>query len=209
MDLHDRFIQKKDASARLRTRIGLNRFLNTALFVLKMLLLAVFVLAFSFGYLYLARKWSTATIVLIGIFLALPVMISLIAVAEEKLDLFEKHTVHVWDGCRCAVCGERRPAGYPLHDWNGCLCRVCGRTRPEGHDFDGCVCRICGETRHTFRLESEEIVGGRDCCAWSSSDPCTHCSDCQLDEGQLTLVRTMRCTRCGCVETEEHEYYRR
>ena|ERR1051326_2148147 len=41
---------------------------------------------------------------------------------------------HVWDLCRCKMCGkidQTRPSS--LHDWHECRCRTCGR---ENHDFE-------------------------------------------------------------------------
>ena len=40
---------------------------------------------------------------------------------------------------RCAI-------GY--HLWNGCRCTVCGMLRDRGHQKEGCLCAVCGKALH-------------------------------------------------------------
>lgn len=44
-------------------------------------------------------------------------------------------SLHVWDGCKCSVCGAQKDNDDPLHQWNDCVCTHCGATRDGDHSW--------------------------------------------------------------------------
>lgn len=73
------------------------------------------------------------------------------------------HKIHLWNGCRCSVCGKNRDK---KHDWNGCICRICGERRDKNHNWNGCKCTVCGEVR-----DEQHTWGGCKCTVCGKQKP--------------------------------------
>jgi hypothetical protein len=63
---------------------------------------------------------------------------------------------HVWDGCRCNLCGKIRDKG---HRWVQCKCSLCGNIRDTEHQLEKCRCIICGGNFHDWDIISERYLG--------------------------------------------------
>ena len=99
---------------------------------------------------------------------------------------------HLWNGCKCSVCGKIRD---DLHDWkNNCeKCSICGKTRENQHDLsqDCEKCSICGE-----KTNNQHVWGG---CK------CIKCGEIRDEEHNWTN-NCERCSSCGKIRSNFHDW---
>lgn len=110
------------------------------------------------------------------------------------------HEQHNWVAV-AGKCQERCVCGIlrDTHIWNGCKCKVCGEIRDEGHqwtrDEGVCLhtCMNCGQ-RQTVPHRFQSIPGQcREKCAW-----------CGIERRMEHVIENGNCTRCGMAENEAY-----
>lgn len=123
---------------------------------------------------------------------------------------------HLWDGCRCSRCGQKRDES---HSWDGCKCSKCGQKRNEAHSWDGCKCSRCGQQRNEdHRLkECKCEICGMVLHKWYGGFTCRECGIAREKNGQCksnTSGKTVHewgggctCIVCGVVRENKGHHW--